>query len=173
MSQNIISVRGFKPQVDKDVWIAPNAMVIGDVVLGESSSVWYSATLRGDVMPLRIGKQVNIQDGAVLHGTYGKYGCTIADRVTVGHLAILHGCQIGQECLIGMGSIIMDGAIIGEQCLVGAGSLVSPGTRISAKHLVLGRPAKAIRLLSDEEIESLKYSADNYLVYKTWYEEAL
>lgn len=166
---NVISVRGFTPQIGPDAFVAPNAFLIGDVVLGARCSIWYNVTLRGDVMPIRIGNEVNIQDGSVLHGTYGQFGCEIGDRVTVGHQVTLHGCTVGRESLIGMGSLVMDGAEIGEQVLLGAGSLVTPGTKIPSRHLALGRPAKAVRPLKPEEIESLAFSADNYLLYKTWY----
>lgn len=167
---NVIPVRGFTPKLGAETFVAANAFIIGDVEIGERSSIWYNVTVRGDVMPIRIGKEVNIQDGSVLHGTYGKYGCTIDERVTVGHQVTLHGCKIGRETLVGMGSIVMDGCEVGEQALIGAGSLLAPGTIIPARHLALGRPAKAIRPLRPEEIESLKFSADNYLLYKTWYE---
>jgi carbonic anhydrase/acetyltransferase-like protein (isoleucine patch superfamily) len=167
--QNIVSIRGFTPKMGEECFVAPNAYIIGDVDIGARSSVWYNVTIRGDVMPIRIGAESNIQDGSVLHGTYGKFGCTIGERVTVGHLVTLHGCTIGRETLVGMGSIVMDGAEIGEQCLIGAGSLVTPGTKIPPRSLVLGRPAKVARQLTAEEIESLAYSADNYLLYKSWY----
>lgn len=166
-----IPLKGFTPKLAKDVFVADNARIIGDVELGENSSVWYNVTIRGDVMPIRIGKEANIQDGSVLHGTYKKFGCTIEDRVTVGHLVMLHGCHIGRESLIGMGSIVMDGAEIGEQCIVGAGSLVTEGAKFPPRSLILGRPAKVKRPLTEEEIKALSYSADNYLLYKTWYEE--
>lgn len=166
---NLVTVRGFTPKIGKNCFVAPNAFVIGDVQMGNDCSVWYSATIRGDVMPIRMGNEVNIQDGSVLHGTYGKFGCTVEDRVTVGHLVTLHGCHIGRESLIGMGSTIMDGAKIGEQCLVGAGSLVTEGSQFPPRSLIIGRPAKVKRSLTEEEIKSLSYSADNYLLYKTWY----
>ncbi|MBX3040250.1 MAG: gamma carbonic anhydrase family protein [Bdellovibrionaceae bacterium] len=168
-SQNIVSARGKTPEFGADVFLAPNAYVIGDVKVGDRASIWYNVTIRGDVMPIRIGNETNVQDGSVLHGTYGKFGCTLEDRVTVGHQVTLHGCHIGRETLIGMGSIVMDGAHVGEQCIVGAGSLVTEGTRIPPRSLVFGRPAKVIRELKPEEIESLRLSADNYLLYKTWY----
>lgn len=168
---NVIPVRGFIPKIGPETFVAPNAFLIGDVTVGARCSIWYNVTIRGDVMPIHIADEVNIQDGSVLHGTYGKFGCTIDERVTIGHQVTLHGCKIGRETLVGMGSIVMDGADIGEQVLLGAGSLVSPGTTIPARHLALGRPAKVIRPLRPEEIESLKFSADNYLLYKTWYEK--
>ena len=166
-----ISVRGFTPEVSEDVFVADNARIIGDVKIGSRSSIWYNVTIRGDVMPVRIGKEANIQDGSVLHGTYQKFGCNVEDRVTIGHLVMLHGCTIGRESLIGMGSIVMDGAEIGEQCIVGAGSLVTEGSKFPPRSLIMGRPAKVKRPLSEEEIKALSYSADNYLLYKTWYEE--
>jgi carbonic anhydrase/acetyltransferase-like protein (isoleucine patch superfamily) len=165
-----ISVRGHTPKIDKSAFIADNARIIGDVVVGENASVWYNVTIRGDVMPIRIGKEANIQDGSVLHGTYGKFGCTVDERVTIGHQVVLHGCHIGKESLIGMGSIIMDGADIGPQCIVGAGSLITEGAKFPARSLILGRPAKVIRDLTEAEIRGLMLSADNYLLYKTWYE---
>ena len=169
--KNIISVLGFTPVIAKDSYIAPSAMVIGDVILEEQTSVWFNSVIRGDVMPIRIGRGSNIQDNCVLHGTYQKFGCTLEDRVTLGHSVILHGCHIGRESLIGMGSIVMDGAVIGEQSLVGAGSLVTEGSKFPPRSLIIGRPAKVKRLLNEEEIKSLSQSADNYLLYKTWYEE--
>ncbi len=170
--KNIISARGFTPQIAYDCYIAPSAMVIGDVELKSKSSVWFNSVIRGDVMPIRIGSEANIQDNCVLHGTYGKFGCTLEDRVTLGHSVILHGCHIGRESLIGMGSIVMDGAVIGEQCLVGAGSLVTEGSQFPPRSLIMGQPAKVKRPLTSEEIQSLSQSADNYLLYKTWYEDA-
>jgi gamma-carbonic anhydrase len=167
---NIVSVRGFTPKVGQGCFIAPNAFIIGDVTIGDKSSVWFNATIRGDVMPIKLGKEVNVQDGCVLHGTYGKFGCTLEDRVTVGHIVTLHGCHIGRESLIGMGSTIMDGAEIGEQSLVGAGSLVTEGSKFPPRSLIIGRPAKVKRELTADELKSLSHSADNYLLYKTWYE---
>ncbi|MCX7978717.1 MAG: gamma carbonic anhydrase family protein [Bdellovibrionaceae bacterium] len=166
---NLISVRGFTPRIGKDCYVAPSAWIIGDVQVGDRCSFWFNVTLRGDVMPIRVGNEVNIQDGTVVHGTYGEFGCTIADRVTVGHNVTLHGCEIGREALIGMSATVMDGAVIGEQSLIGAGSLVTQGSRIPPRSLALGRPAKVIRSLTAEEIASLTQSADNYLLYKSWY----
>ena len=171
-SSQIISVRGFTPRLAGDVFLAPNAFIIGDVQIGARSSIWFNVTIRGDVMPIRLGREVNVQDGSVLHGTYGKFGCTLEDRVTIGHQVTLHGCHIGRETLIGMGSTVMDGAEVGEQCLVGAGTLITEGMKLPPRHLILGRPAKVIRPLKPEEIESLSLSADNYLLYQTWYKGA-
>lgn len=165
----IIEARGFKPEIEKDVFVAEGAQIIGNVKIGEGSSVWFNTTLRGDVMPITIGRETNIQDGSVLHGTYGKYACEVGDRVTIGHTVILHGCKIGTKCLIGMGSIVMDGAEIGDHSVVGAGSLVTEGKKFPPRSLIVGRPAVVKRPLNEEELKFLEQSADNYLLYKTWY----
>ena len=165
----LISARGKSPKIAKDVFIAEGAKIISDVTIGAGSSVWYNTTLRGDVMPITIGIETNIQDGSTLHGTFGKYACEIGDRVTIGHNVVLHGCKIGSGSLIGMGSIIMDGAEIGEHSVVGAGSLVTEGKKFPPRSLIVGRPAALKRPLIEEELQFLEQSADNYLLYKTWY----
>ena len=165
----IRSVRGFTPQIPSSCFLAENASVIGDVELGEHVSIWYQAVLRGDVMPLRVGSKTNIQDGAVLHGTYGLAGVTLGSGVTVGHSAILHGCTVEDHCLIGMRAVVMDGVVVGEESMVGAGSLLSPGKKFPARHLILGSPAKAVRPLTDRELKFLFESRDNYLLYNDWY----
>lgn len=167
------TVRNKSPQWGQDCFLAEGAVLIGDVEMGSHCSVWYNVTLRGDVMPIKIGHQVNIQDGSVVHGTYGEHGVTLEDRVTIGHQVTLHGCHIGRESLIGMGSIVMDGVVIGENCLVGAGSLVTEGSKFPPRSLILGRPAKVRRELTEEEVASLSHSADNYLLYKSWYSEKI
>jgi carbonic anhydrase/acetyltransferase-like protein (isoleucine patch superfamily) len=171
--KNIISARGKSPQVGSDCFVAPNAFLIGDVTLGARSSIWFNVTLRGDVMPIHVGNEVNIQDGSTLHGTFNKCGVEIADRATIGHNVVLHGCKIGLETLVGMGSVIMDQADIGDHCIVGAGSLVTEGSKFPSGMLILGRPAKAVRPLTKEEKDFLPRSADNYLLYKTWYKDDL
>ncbi len=170
MSKVVVRARGVAPVIGEDVFIADNARVISDVEIGDRSSIWYNVVIRGDVMPIRIGKEVNIQDGTVIHGTYGKWGTTLQDRVTIGHLVMLHGCEIGRGTLVGMGSIIMDGCKVGEHCLVGAGTLLVEGAEIPPRSLVVGRPGKVKRALTDDEVALLEKSADNYLLYKTWYE---
>lgn len=165
----LITARGATPQIQDDVFLAEGAQVIGDVRIGRGSSVWFNTTLRGDVMPITIGRETNIQDGSVLHGTYGKFACEVGDRVTIGHTVILHGCKIGNTSLIGMGSIVMDGAEIGERSVVGAGSLVTEGKKFPPGSLIVGRPAVLKRPLNEDELKYLEQSADNYLLYKTWY----
>lgn len=165
----LITARGFTPQIQDDVFVAEGAQIIGDVRIGPGSSVWFNTTLRGDVMPITIGRETNIQDGSVLHGTFGKFACEVGDRVTIGHTVVLHGCKIGNTCLIGMGSIVMDGAEIGERSVVGAGSLVTEGKKFPPGSLIMGRPAVLKRPLNEDELKFLEQSADNYLLYKTWY----
>lgn len=169
MGECFVRARGMFPSVGEDVFIADNARVIGDVEIGTKSSIWYNVVIRGDVMPIRIGKETNVQDGTVIHGTYGKWGTTLHDRVTVGHLVMLHGCEVGRGTLVGMGSILMDGVKVGEHCLIGAGTLLTEGTEIPPRSLVVGRPGKVKRALTDQEVTLLEKSADNYLLYKSWY----
>ncbi len=166
---SLISARGKTPTLDDTVFVADGAKIIGDVVIGAKSSVWFNTTLRGDVMPIHIGRESNIQDGSILHGTFGKYACVVGDRVTIGHNVILHGCKVGNSCLIGMGSILMDDVEIGAQSVVGAGSLVTEGKKFPPQSLIMGRPAKWVRPLNADEIKFLEQSADNYLLYQSWY----
>jgi carbonic anhydrase/acetyltransferase-like protein (isoleucine patch superfamily) len=151
-----------KPVLGRDVYIASGAVVIGDVTLGDHSSVWYNAVLRGDINRIFIDHHTNIQDGAVLH-LADEYPCVIGSYVTVGHSAIVHACTIGNEVLVGMGATILDGAIIGDQCLIGANALVTPGTNIPAGSFVLGSPAKVIRALTTAERRRLKTWAEKYV----------
>ena len=151
------------PRIDSSAYIVESAAVIGDVVIGAESSIWFNAVIRGDVNYIRIGKRTNIQDGCVLHVAREKYPLTIGDEVTVGHNATLHACTIESRCLIGMGATIMDGSIIGENCIVGAGSLVTPSTTIQSGSLVIGAPAKVKRKLTENEIRSILDSANHYV----------
>ncbi len=169
LDPRLITARGQKPQLGQEVFVADNARIISDVIIGDRSSIWYNVTIRGDVMPIRIGQDTNIQDGSVLHGTFGKHACTIGDRVTIGHSVVLHGCKIGNSTLVGMGSIVMDGAEVPDHCVVGAGSLVTEGKKFEPYSLIMGRPAVFKRKLTPEEIQFLEQSADNYLLYKSWY----
>jgi carbonic anhydrase/acetyltransferase-like protein (isoleucine patch superfamily) len=168
-TEQLISCNGFTPQLGKSVYLARGAYLIGDVIIGAESSIWFNAVLRGDVMPIRVGERTNIQDGVVIHGTYQKAAATIGSEVTVGHTAILHGCTIGDLVLVGMGAIIMDSAKIGSKSIVGAGSLVTEGSEFPEGSLIIGRPAKVVRPLKPEELAFLPKSADNYMLYKSWY----
>ncbi len=151
------------PHIDSSAYIVESAAVIGDVVIGAESSIWFNAVIRGDVNYIRIGKRTNIQDGCVLHVAREKYPLTIGDEVTVGHNATLHACTIESRCLIGMGATVMDGSTIGENCIVGAGSLVTPSTTIQPGSLVIGAPAKVKRKLTENEIRSILDSASHYV----------
>ena len=155
--------KGTKPEIDASALVVDSAQIIGDVKIGEESSVWFNAVIRGDVNFIRVGKRTNIQDGCVLHVARKTLPLKIGDEVTVGHNVILHACNIGSQCLIGMGATVMDGSEIGEQSIVGAGSLVTPNTKIPPKSLVLGSPAKVKRELTEEEIRGIRESAANYV----------
>lgn len=163
---------GKTPQIGEGSFVAPSADLIGDVTLGKRCSVWFNTTLRGDVMPIVIGDETNIQDNSVIHGTYKKCGAVIGNRVTVGHSVILHGCRIGDLVLVGMGSIIMDQAHVPDRCIVGAGSLVTENATFPEGYLILGRPAKAIRPLNEKELAFLPQSANNYIEYMSWYSQS-
>ncbi|MSO22494.1 MAG: gamma carbonic anhydrase family protein [Acidobacteria bacterium] len=165
-------LRGYQskfPQVGTGVFIEDSAQVIGDVVIGDHSSIWFNAVVRGDVYYIRIGNSTNIQDSCVLHVTRDLNATILGDFVSVGHGVILHGCTVESHCLIGMGAIVMDKAVIGEESIVGAGSLVTQGLKAPPRSLVLGSPAKVIRQLSAAEVESIDCYASNYLMYKENY----
>lgn len=167
---NMIPLNGHSPQIGKNCFIATSSNIIGDVILGDDVSIWFNTVLRGDVFQIKVGDRSNIQDGTVIHGTYKKCGTVVGKGVTVGHSVILHGTEIGDQCLIGMGSILMDQSYIAPRCVVGAGSLVTEGSRFEQEGmLILGRPAKAVRLLKPEELKFLEQSEKNYLMYKSWY----
>ena len=163
------------PIVGERVYLHPSCQVIGEVTLGDDSSVWCNTVLRGDVNRIVIGRGTNVQDltmGHVSHKTADKpegSPLIIGDYVTVGHSVILHGCTIGNECLIGMGSVIMDDAVIPDRVMIGAGSLVSPGKTLEGGMLYMGRPAKVVRALTEEEIANLRYSAEHYMRVKDNY----
>ena len=151
-----------KPALGKNVYIARGAVVTGDVVLGEAASVWHNAVLRGDINRIVVGHHTNIQDNAVLH-LAEELPCLVGNYVTVGHGAIVHACAVGDECLIGMGAVILDGAELGAQCLVGARALVTQHTKIPEGSLVFGAPARVVRLLTPEERAGLKGWAEKYV----------
>ena len=151
-----------QPKLGKNVFIAKNATVIGDVTLGAHASVWYGAVLRGDINRIVVGHHSNIQDNAVLH-LADDFPCLLGNWVTVGHSAIVHACTVGDEVLVGMGAVILDGAVIGKQSLIGAKALVTQGTKIPPGSLVLGAPAKVVRKLTKEERAGLKWWAEKYV----------
>ena len=151
-----------EPMVEESAYIAPSADVLGEVKIGKKASIWHHATLRGDVNRIEVGDYSNVQDNCVLHVSDG-VPCIVGDYVTVGHSAILHSCTIGNHCLIGMGSIILDGAKIGEHVLIGAGSVVTKNKEIPNGCLVMGRPAKVVRMLTEEEIAGMAESVQHYI----------
>ncbi|WP_018623720.1 gamma carbonic anhydrase family protein [Kangiella aquimarina] len=164
-----------QPQLGDKVYVDETALVVGNVQIGEDSSIWPMAVLRGDVHSIHIGARTSIQDGTVCHVTHaGPYDpeghdLYVGDNVTIGHKAILHGCRIESNCLIGMGTVVMDGALIKENVIVGANSLVPPGRVLESGYLWVGSPARKIRKLSEEETAFFKYSADNYVKLKNQY----
>lgn len=161
----VYALDGVRPTLEADVWVAPNATVIGDVILGRAASVWFGAVIRGDVFPIRIGARTNVQDNAVVHVTGGRSSTTIGDEVTIGHSAIVHGATVGNRCLVGMGAIVLDDAVVEDECIVAAGTLVSPGTRIPRRSLVMGRPGKVIRPLTDADLASILDASAHYERY--------
>ena len=172
----IFSYQNKHPKMHKNVFVARSADLIGDVEVGEDSSIWFGCVIRGDVNSIKIGKNTSIQDLSMVHVThYTKedksdgHQTYIGDNVTIGHKVMLHGCTIGNACLIGMSSTILDGAIIGQESLVGAGSLVTQNKIFPPRSLIMGSPAKVIRELSDKEVESLYQSAKNYVEFKNSY----
>ena len=156
------SFQGAMPVLHAGTFVAENAMLIGAVELGENASIWYNCTVRADVNKIVIGKNTNIQDNTVVHCDYG-FPTYIGDNVTIGHRAVIHGCIIGDNCLIGMGSIIMDGAEIGNECIIGAGAVVSPGKKIPPRSLVMGVPGKVIKEIDESQIEVIAKSAQTYV----------
>ena len=158
-----------QPTLDPTAFVVPNASIIGDVVVGPRSSLWFQVVVRGDVNHIRIGARTNIQDGAVVHVTNKTHPTIIGDDVTIGHNATLHGCTVGDRCLVGIGAVILDGVEIGSDCLIAAGTLVTPGSLIPPGSLVMGSPAEVRRALSKDEIIHLKQSAENYLSYQEMY----
>ncbi|MCU1229533.1 MAG: hypothetical protein JWO97_2417 [Acidobacteria bacterium] len=160
---------GKSPRLGPRVFVAENATLIGDVELGDDSSIWFGTVLRGDVHRIRVGARTNIQDNCTLHVTNGTWPVEIADEVTIGHGVIAHGCTIGRAALIGMGSRVLDGAVIGELALVGAGALVSEGMHVPPRTLVVGVPAKVKRELTIDEVARLEGSWRHYVEYKDKY----
>jgi len=158
-----------QPRVDPGAFVADSAIVIGDVVVGAGASLWFHAVVRGDVERVRIGAGTNVQDHATVHVARDRWPTLVGDGVTIGHGAILHGCTVGDHCLVGIGAIVLDGAVLEAECLVGAGALVTPGTRVPARSLVLGSPATRRRALTDDEVAHLHRSAADYVAHAAAY----
>jgi carbonic anhydrase/acetyltransferase-like protein (isoleucine patch superfamily) len=168
----IKKVRGFNPVFGKNCYLAENATIIGDVIMGNDCSVWFNAVLRGDVNSIRIGNMVNIQDGSVLHTLYEKSVIEIGDNVSIGHNVIIHGAKIHKNVLIGMGAIVMDNAIIGENSIIAAGSVVLDSTIVEPGSIYAGVPAKRVKSIDPEQSrEMIEKIAKNYIFYAGWYKE--
>lgn len=166
----IKSINNITPKILEGVFLADNAVVVGDVIIGKESSVWFNTVIRGDVNSIIIGNSVNIQDGVVVHCTYQKTKTIIGDNVSIGHNAIIHGCEIRNNVLIGMGAIIMDNVIIEENSIIAAGAVLTKGTYVKSGSLFAGVPAKFKRSLFEKEIEnSIIKTAENYKKYLSWY----
>src|SRR5713226_9517522 len=163
------SFRGIQPQIHPTAFIADSAQVIGDVHIGEQSSIWFNTVVRGDMFYIRIADRTNVQDNCVIHTRTGTHPTILEDEVTVGHSVTLHGCYVERGALIGIGSIVLDDARVGAQSLVAAGSLISPGTIIPPRSLVMGVPARVKRPLTDEEVVGLARYRQNYVEYSAHY----
>lgn len=155
----IIAIKEKRPKIAKSSFIAPGSVLIGDITIGENAAIWYGAVIRADIAKVQIGDNTNIQDNSVVHVSRG-FDTIIGNHVTIGHNSVIHACTIGNQCLIGMNSVVMDGAEIGEKTIIGAGSVVTKNARIPSEVMVLGSPAKVIRELSLEEIDGIQASAD-------------
>jgi carbonic anhydrase/acetyltransferase-like protein (isoleucine patch superfamily) len=169
----IRSVQGISPIIGEDCFLADNAVITGDVIIGNQCTLWFNAVIRGDVHEIRIGNRTNIQDGAIIHATYKKAHTYIGDDVSIAHGAMIHGCTIENEVLIGMGAIIMDHVVIPSGCVVAAGAVVLEGSHLESGFSYGGVPARKLGKLSDDQRQFLiKRTAENYIKYASWYEES-
>lgn len=166
----ILPVKGVSPQIPDNCFIAPNATIVGDVVMGTECSIWFNAVVRGDVNSIRLGNKVNVQDGACIHCTYEKTKTIIGNNVSIGHHAIVHGCTVEDNVLIGMGAIVMDNVQIGENSIIGAGAVVLEGTVVPPGSIFAGIPAKKVKNISPELLKGeVERIANNYLMYSSWF----
>lgn len=165
-------VRGKHPQIPNDCYIAENATIVGDVQMGEACSIWFNAVIRGDVHYIKMGDKVNVQDGAVIHATYQKSPTTIGNNVSIGHNALVHGCTIHDNVLVGMGSIIMDDCVVESNSIIAAGAVVTKNTHIESGSIYAGVPAKKVKDISKELISGeIDRIANNYVKYSSWFKE--
>ena len=166
----ILAVKGISPQIPADCFVAPNATIVGDVIMGTECSIWFNAVIRGDVNSIRLGNKVNVQDGACIHCTYQKTKAIVGNNVSIGHNAIVHGCTVEENVLIGMGAIVMDNVHIGKNSIIAAGAVVLEGTKVPEGSIFAGVPAKKVKDISPEllsgEVERI---ANNYLMYSSWF----
>ena len=168
----IKSVKGISPEIGKDCYIAENATIVGDVILGDQCSVWFNAVIRGDVHYIKIGNKVNIQDGAIIHCTYQKHPTVIGNNVSIGHNAIVHGCTIHDNVLIGMGAIVMDNCVVESNSIIAEGAVVTQNTHVEAGTIYAGVPAKKVKDISQDLISGeIDRIANNYIMYSGWFKE--
>ena len=168
----ILPVEGVMPQIPENCFVAPNATIVGDVQMGDHCSIWFNAVVRGDVNKIRMGNKVNIQDGACIHCTYQKYGTTIGNNVSIGHNAIVHGCTIHDNVLIGMGAIVMDNATVHSNTIIAAGAVVLENTICEPGSIYAGVPAKKVKDIAQEMIHGeIDRIANNYIRYASWYKQ--
>lgn len=168
----IKEVRGYTPKIGENCYLAETAAVIGDVIIGDNCSIWFNAVLRGDVNSIRIGNNVNIQDGAVLHTLYEKSVVEIGNNVTIAHNAVIHGAKIGDSILVGIGAIVLDHAIIGRNSIVAAGALILSNTIVEPNSIYAGNPAKKIKEIDpDQSVTMIEGIAENYIMYADWYKK--
>ena len=169
----ILPVEGKSPRMGEDCYVAENATIVGDVVMGDQCSVWFQAVVRGDVHQIRMGNKVNVQDGAIIHCTYLKHPTNIGNNVSIGHNAMVHGCTIHDNVLIGMGSIVMDGCVVHSNSIIAAGAVVLEGTIVEAGSIYAGVPAKKVKAVSEELINGeINRISNNYVKYASWFEHA-
>lgn len=168
----ILPVENKSPQFGNNCYLAPNSTIVGDVVMGNDCSIWFNAVVRGDVNFIRMGNKVNIQDGACIHCTYQRFGTTIGNNVSIGHNAIVHGCTLRDDVLIGMGAIVMDGAIVNSNTIIAAGAVVLEGTICEAGSIYAGVPAKKVKAIDTDKIHGeINRIANNYVKYADWFRE--
>ena len=172
VSTTVIPHSGKHPRIHETVFLADGARVIGDVEIGEDSSIWFNTVVRGDVHWIKIGRETNVQDNSVLHVTEGQNPLSIGNQVTIGHMAMLHGCTVEDLCLIGIGAVVLDAAVIGAESFIAAGALVTPRVVIPPRSMVMGSPAKVIRQLKPNELEGLTVSAQHYVEQARIYRNA-
>ena len=166
----ILPVKGVMPEIPESCFVAPNATIVGDVIMGEDCSIWFNAVVRGDVNSIRMGTKVNIQDGACIHCTYQKTKTIIGNNVSIGHNALVHGCTVADNVLIGMGAIVMDNCIIGANSIIAAGAVVLEGTQVPPGSVFAGVPAKKVKDISQELLKGeVERIANNYLMYSSWF----
>ena len=166
----LLPVNGVSPRFGTNTFLAPNATIVGDVCMGDDCSVWFNSVIRGDVNWIKIGNKVNIQDGAVVHCTYQKAPTTIGNNVSVGHNALIHGCSLEDNVLVGMGAIVMDNCVVERNSIIAAGAVLLENTRVESGSIYAGVPAKKLKQLSPEQFETLNQRiADNYVMYASWF----